>query len=267
MGNKIFKYEINKILWGLTVILMVAIYIIICDCEIPLIQINPEIDKYMEKIFIHNHKDKTFYNIAISYVAAYIFFLLQVYIPSKVNHNHSMTILKEEIEKYINLVKLLLTILMTVTISSGGKITIKKQRELYIVEKKENRIFCFTFEESYKKLLELIEVKHSELISNPMINFMDKRIFEFIYSISVKDIISLSNNICEQMQKTNPVPIKGKDIITHANNLIMLLETKYKFAFEEYRVTNDPNEISKYDTGAVNLVRYTRNELEIKVKI
>lgn len=262
-----FKYENNKVLFGLTALLVVSLYIIICDCEIPVIQFNSKIDRYLELIFVHQHADKTFYNIAISYVAAYIFFLLQVYMPTRQNHFRSMTILKPMIESYINSVKLLLTILMQITTFQNNQTNIRKLEELFVVEERENRIFRFTFNESFERLVEKTESTHSEIITNPMLTSMDIRICSVLGVIPQKNIIKLAKYIYTQMQKQNTLPIKGTDIINETNNIILTMEEKYGFIFEKYIVTENQLLIAQYYAGAVNLSMHTINEWEIKVKL
>lgn len=62
----------------LTILMILSCVIIICFCDATVL-------KPFETwtFLLQSDKDKTLYNIAISYVAAYIFYILQVYIPEK----------------------------------------------------------------------------------------------------------------------------------------------------------------------------------------
>ena len=249
MRKYFFKYEIDKILWSLSGILIISIYIIICDCELPLVEIHPEVDIYLEYIFVHKHKDKTFYNIAISYLSAYIFFVLQVYIPSKLNHKKSLMLLREEIEKYMEYVKLLLLMLSEVTILDDNEVRInRKKSKIYIIEETKNQIFCITFKKSVKKMLDLIQERQNRILTSPMLNSLDKRMCELLCSIPLQDLVFLSNNIYEQLQNTKIVPIKSGSCIRQARDSIHYLEKEYGFILEQYGATEDPHKISEYCT-------------------
>ena len=68
----------NRIFTALTGLLLLMIFLVIKYCDAPLLL--PE--KWFGFILCNPDGDKTWYNIAISYVAAYIFYIIQVYIPS-----------------------------------------------------------------------------------------------------------------------------------------------------------------------------------------
>lgn len=263
----IFKYEMQKILFALSVIFVISVFIIIVDCDLPIVKIHPSIDPWIEKIFISKHEDNTFYNIAISYVAAYIFFILQVYIPANANHKKGMGLLKEEIEVYLNHILMLLTILSEITVYTNGKIAIEPKEKIYIVENKKCQIRCITFEKTFRQLIEIIEEKHSKLFSNPLIGWLDRTLCESLCAIQIKNIISLSLNIYMQVQSEKKVPIIGENVIENGRKVINDIQRKYKFEIEDYIATNDNIKISEYCTGAVNIAMHTSNELEITVRL
>lgn len=79
LGNS-FIYYYQKILLKLTFVLVVAVFVVIKGCIAPLLIDN----KIMRFFFYSNgNGDKTLYNIGISVIAAYIFYLVQVHIPEK----------------------------------------------------------------------------------------------------------------------------------------------------------------------------------------
>lgn len=79
INRKVF-FGYNEILVKLSVLLIVALYFVIRGSSWPLISDNNVIYKLF---YTDSDGDHTLYNIAISYVAAYIFYLIQVYYPER----------------------------------------------------------------------------------------------------------------------------------------------------------------------------------------
>lgn len=78
--NRRVFFGYNEILVKLAVLLIVALYFVIRGSSWPLISNNNVIYKLF---YTDPDGDHTLYNIAISYVAAYIFYLIQVYYPEQ----------------------------------------------------------------------------------------------------------------------------------------------------------------------------------------
>lgn len=78
--NRRVFFGYNEILVKLSVLLIVALYFVIRGSSWPLISSNNVI---YELFYTDPDGDHTLYNIAISYVAAYIFYLIQVYYPEQ----------------------------------------------------------------------------------------------------------------------------------------------------------------------------------------
>ena len=78
--NRRVFFGYNEILVKLAVLLIVALYFVIRGSSWPLISNNNVIYKLF---YTDPDGDHTLYNIAISYVAAYIFYLIQVYYPER----------------------------------------------------------------------------------------------------------------------------------------------------------------------------------------
>ena len=73
-------YEFERLWLLLTAINIIAIFLIIRGSTAPLLVDN----SVLEFLFcIDNTGDKTLYSIAISYFAAYIFYLIQIYYPER----------------------------------------------------------------------------------------------------------------------------------------------------------------------------------------
>lgn len=73
-------YDYQKTLYILTIVLLVGVFFVIRGSTTPLITPNPVL--YL--LFYSNpNGDKTLYNIGISIIAAYLFYLFQVHIPEE----------------------------------------------------------------------------------------------------------------------------------------------------------------------------------------
>ena len=79
----------------LTILMILSCLIIICFCDATVWK------PFKTWTFLlQADKDKTLYNIAISYVAAYIFYILQVYIPEK-NKEEGLIPLRAAIQREV----------------------------------------------------------------------------------------------------------------------------------------------------------------------
>ncbi len=79
----------------LNILMVISCIIIICFCDWPILK---PFETWM--FLLQSDKDKTLYNIAISYVAAYVFYILQVYIPEK-NKEESLIPLRAAMQREI----------------------------------------------------------------------------------------------------------------------------------------------------------------------
>ncbi len=268
MKKCFFKYKRNEILFWLTIILFVCIYVIIRDCDFPIIRFHNFIDKYMELLFIKSYDDSTFYNISISYIAAYIFYLIQIYIPSVSNHKHSFKMTKIHIEKYINAIKVLMLIADDYRDSQKDCSNITEDfGPFYIIEDSTNEIFKITFLDTYMRLKERIESQQHEILSNPLFNYLDNNLSELLCILPTKELFIICDNIYEQIYKSTNAEIIDNGASNKAKMIIDVLQRRYGFLFETYRVTDNINQQSEYVRCLTVMSKYTNDELAIKVRL
>lgn len=268
MKKKFFKYNSHSTLFWLSMILLICIYIIIHDCEIPIIHFDTAIDKYIELIFLKSSTDGTFYNIAISYVAAYIFYIIQVYIPAITDNHHGINLLKNDITKTINNIQLLLLIIHEMTDIKNNELYLKDtMNDFYIIETSKNQILKINFLNTYTSLKELIHNKKEHLLTNPALNYLDNNLCELLYSLPIEDLFVISDNIYKQKKRNINTKIINNESISNTTFIISQLKQRYGFSFETYYITNDINLQTTYVAGALPLINCTQNELEIKIKL
>lgn len=79
LKNKVL-FEYNRVLIRLSTILAIALFFVVRGSSWPLIMDTKSL-RFL--LYTEAKTDHTLYNIGISYVAAYIFYILQVYLPAK----------------------------------------------------------------------------------------------------------------------------------------------------------------------------------------
>lgn len=95
--NLPFLYTYQTVLLKLSLVAFVALFFVVRGSTAPLL-IDTEL---MRQLFCTDvNGDKTIYNIAISVIAAYIFYIFQVHIPEKNKLKRNMTIVSE-LNKYL----------------------------------------------------------------------------------------------------------------------------------------------------------------------
>lgn len=95
------KSNKNKIFLTLTILLAIAAFIVIRECDYPLL-IHANIIK---KLFVSNCSEKLFYNLSLSYIVTYVYYIIQSYIPETVKEKKALHILSGNMDKELRLVK------------------------------------------------------------------------------------------------------------------------------------------------------------------
>lgn len=97
------KYQRRDILLVLSIILAIQIFIIIRYSQWSLMPIFN--NKLVKNLFLPKGEDRTLYNIAISYIAAYIFYIIQVYIPSYMDHFKNIDNYRKIVKDEVNILQ------------------------------------------------------------------------------------------------------------------------------------------------------------------
>ena len=267
MKKSFFKYQRHEILFFLTIILFFCTYIVIKECDIPLLNFTPELNSFLEKYFVSQNADKTLYNIAISYIAAYIFYLIQIYFPSKYNDIRSLHILAEDITQHINDIKLLILLISELTDQKDNSLHPNTVKNLYIIEKNENLISRFTFLQTYHLLKERILKRNALIMSHHALSHLDCYLIEYLSALPINRLLALSDNLYWQKCNGTNTPIINIQSLSETNFIISKLEQYYPFTFETYAVSNDIAQNSIYEASNIHLSYHSDNELERKVQL
>ena len=100
-----------------------------------------------------------------------------------------------------------------------------------------------------------------------MLNYLDDNLSELLCTLPLEDLFILSDNIYNQMQKKTNTKIVDNSSLLKIESIISELEQRYGFSFEIYDITDDLNHISRYIAYSVSMTEYTKNELQIKVRL
>lgn len=267
MKKHFFKYKRNKTLLELTILLIFCMGIIIRDSEFPLVKLNNFMDKYIELLFLSSSPDRTFYNIGISYVAAYIFYIVQIYIPAVTDHNHGFLLIKSHIEDYINDIKKLMLVTNALLEKKDWRDINRGNSYFYIVEKSRDMIFRINFLNTYKRLREQIFARQNDIQVNPLISYLDDNLSELICMLPTKELFDIADNIYAQIQRSTNAEILCNEVLDEIEQTISELQNRYGFLFESFYITDDLTLQSQYIKYLPSLALYTNNELEIKVRL
>ncbi|MCM1234466.1 MAG: hypothetical protein NC489_30570 [Ruminococcus flavefaciens] len=222
-----FKYTQNKILYSLSALLVLSIFIIIRFCQYPLL-IHTQL---FEKLFVSASNDNTLYNIAISYIAAYIFYIFQVYVPSMLNHYKSYKLLFPSISKEIELLKKMHFICKnSLTISNNIHIN-PTISSFYFIAISDDKTYLhkFTYKESYNHYKEKLIELHNQITSNPNLSLLD---YGFLYkylSININEFFIFMDNVDRNMESNINVKIDSIRVIDDFEKAISDFVDSYGF--------------------------------------
>lgn len=211
--KKYIKFERNRVFIMLTLILMIFIFIIIRECDFPIIYNN----RILDYLFVSTNTDKLFYNISISYVSAYIFYIIEIYIPLSLKNKKAINIMKENVIKEIRLLKYFLYIFDKSTYKEGNKYVIKQNIDypFYILIEEDNGITYlkrFTYNLSLSSFCESLKEVNSVICNSSSVHDADAYVTEILTNIPIEKIISLLKYICDNKDKIERCSINSKTI-------------------------------------------------------
>lgn len=218
------KYEKNKVFVTLTIILIIFTLILIRECDYPL-KVNNSI---MYFLFVHHYSEKLLYNISISYIAAYIFYIIQVYIPLTLKNRNAINLLRASIIKEINYLKYALCILNASIDKKDNSIVIKQdfQLPLYIDIEKDSIHYLRRF--SYGKTLSKLKdstVGTQKLINNSnCLHELDSYIERLLTNLPIEELFTMLEYIEQNIGLPNVCRFKTVDIVTNIEKQIQKLE-------------------------------------------
>lgn len=168
-----FLYDYQKVLLKLSLVALVALFFVVRGSTAPLL-IDTDL---MRLLFCTDvNGDKTIYNIAISVIAAYIFYIFQVHIPEKKKHKRNMTIVSELNKYLVTLLEELVTAWRVFLIVYNGEYGCVFKEFEY-----ETNIGSYTVDkENYADLVNELTDKLDEIIKLDVFNDFDSAYCDLI---------------------------------------------------------------------------------------
>lgn len=220
------KYTQNKIMFSLSTLFLLSVFTIIRFCQYPLLIHN----QLLEKLFVTTSSDNTLYNIAISYAAAYIFYIFQVYIPAMLSHCKSYKLLSSSISKEIELLQKICFICKKSLIKSGDQY-ILSTNPIYFITEFDNNTYLhkFTYNESYNLCKEQLMSLHNHTTSNPNLGLLD---YAFLYKytfIPINEFFTFMDNIYKSTESNTEIKISTAQILSDLEKAISDCVNTYGF--------------------------------------
>lgn len=241
--SKSFFYEYQKQLYKLSLVLAVSIFVVIRGSTAPLL-----IDNTVTDFLFYSNPvgDKTLYNIGISVIAAYIFYVFQVYMPIRRQNAKKMRYVSEANRHQIYILEQFLKAWDEFIIEKRENLEIKRfvkfKEFTYTTNEGRQTISRTLYEETICELLHNLKI----IIKNPMFNELDESYrdlilnnYEFLDSfIKFNDLFLVWNE--------NEIELDGAyNKIEDAKCKIRLFSQKLQ-KIENYRYIVD-NEIFPYE--------------------
>lgn len=241
-----FKYQHNKIFIILTMFLFVSFFFIIRQCDYPLFFDNV----FLYKLFYYQGAEKLFYNISISYIAAYFFYILQTYIPQVLSNKKAINALQNEITSELETLMFLSILINEYTTLDIGNCTREINQitsPLYFIVSDNGKryIIRFTMGSSAKNILNYLSILHEKICSSYFFSLLDSYFSDKLSSLPIEEIEKIVNYISsgKNIKLSN-----SEHAINSLNNLILILKDCGLFPYTcTYEITHDKTYIKKYN--------------------
>lgn len=242
-----FKYTTSKVLFQLTIILFIAVFFIIRFCQYPL-WVNTSFFKWL---FIPNCNDGTLYNISISYIAAYIFYLLQVHLPARINHKKGLQMLMPYISNELLYINELIIICQSSLFLENNQYTLASNNLPYYFKLKTNSkiyLFRFTYSKSYEDYKMRLQNIHDTISSNANLGLLDSS-FLFEYSnIPLNRFIKFMDQVACNTIEGKKVYFSSIDVLNTISAAINNFCVTYNINIESEIITSvSDSECKKYE--------------------
>lgn len=242
-------YEFERMWLLLTAINVVAILLIIRG-SIPPLSFN---NAFLEFLFSsETNVDKTLYNIAISYFAAYIFYLIQVYYPERKKTRNALLSTRTSVRNMIMWIYRFLFVWDIYKQEDNEKETVigAKIETVYL---KDSKNFVYKVDrETFKKMVDKINQSYNDVINSPDFQNCDyslKRLF------LCPDIAQYIERLHEIIVEAEGLDGSGTIGIGYSKTKICTLKCNLEY-FEklfdisisgDYKVTTDKDDIEKIE--------------------
>ena len=239
-------------LWiTLTVFMVISVFLMIRGSTAELL-IDTKITRFLFCSDVNG--DKTIYNIAISYFAAYVFYILQVYIPERKKTRRALETTALDAYNLVNQTMLFLFVWDKLTEkTSDGAIMRIKCEKFYFKSKLYDDIAHEADVNELKKIASRVREDYEKIIENPYFSMVDENIYTLLRGANIAEeiknllVLTLSANVTSKTSATI-FETYSPDEVELIKAKMMLIKVLYGFndvgCFEE---TTDEQAIQKWE--------------------
>ena len=251
--QNIWFYEFERLCLFLTLLNVVSLFLIIRGSTAPLI-----LDNNMLHFLFYSPEtsDKTLYNIAISYFAAYVFYLVQVYYPERKKTKRALTSIELPASNLINQTNMFLFVWETFTkrnTPDDGTILGVNISKIYY--KNKYGIVMSADKKELGAIAERIRSGYDKIVSDMSFQYADNALRQLVLEKNIPAKINklyqvlLSAEILAQDSSTTILDNYSKDDVDDIRIRLKKLNALLKLECDfNYAITTDENEIKKRDT-------------------
>lgn len=248
----ILFYEFEKLWLFLTILNLIAIFFIVSGSTLPLISDN-KIIKFL--FYSSETSDKTLYNISISYFAAYIFYMIQVYYPEKKRTEKAIVSMTLPALNLINQTNMFLFVWDQYTVKNDpadGTILNTNIKTIYYKNDPDHAMRAD--KEELKNISKRVKEDYDEIVNSSIFQFCDNALKQLILEINIPEEINilyqtlLSAELLSKNEGSTIMETYSEEIIydiqERLKKLDNLLDTNCNF---DYSITEDINDIKQRD--------------------
>ncbi len=248
----ILFYEFEKLWLFLTSLNLIAIFFIVRGSTLPLISDN-KIIKFL--FYSSETSDKTLYNISISYFAAYIFYMIQVYYPEKKRTEKAIVSMTLPALNLINQTNMFLFVWDQYTVKNDpadGTILNTNIKTIYYKNDPDHAMRAD--KEELKNISKRVKEDYDEIVNSSTFQFCDNALKQLILEINIPEEINilyqtlLSAELLSKNEGSTIMETYSEEIIydiqERLKKLDNLLDTNCNF---DYSITEDINDIKQRD--------------------
>lgn len=254
-----FEYKIKRHitfcsyekLWiALTILMVISVFWMIRGSTAELL-IDTKITRFLFCSAVNG--DKTFYNIAISYFAAYVFYILQVYIPERKKTRRALETTALDAYNLVNQTMLFLFVWDKLTEkTSDGAIVRVKCEKFYFINKLYDDIAHEADASELKKIASRVRDDYEKIIENPYFSMVDVNIYNLLRGMNIAEaienllVLMLSANVASQTSATIFETYSPNDVKLIKVKMMLL---KFLYGFNDignFEETTDEQAIQKW---------------------
>lgn len=251
-------YDFERMWLLLTLINVVAIFLIVRGSSLPLVLDN----EILHFLFYSNPSgDKTLYNISISYFAAYVFYIIQIYYPERKKCKQVLTSTSLPVRNLINQTNIFLFVWETFTQRNSpddGVILGVNISKIYY--KNRSGFIMSADKEELPNIIRRIKEDYDEITNNISFQSCDNALRQLLLEINIpyemnrlyQTLLSAellaqdsSSTILESYSNEDVAEIRSR-----LNKINKLYNIKYDFTLT---ITTDSNDIKKRDKIEISM--------------